>query len=88
MFLKQNFVQLPVVVIGDSKLFVFSSGEFMEMEDRISDRQAEVLAEFERRKRARQITVSTDDVEVKACLRSLGEPITVFGEGPAERRER
>ncbi|XP_065140264.1 U4/U6 small nuclear ribonucleoprotein Prp4 [Paramisgurnus dabryanus] len=65
-----------------------SSGEFMEMEDRISDRQAEVLAEFERRKRARQITVSTDDVEVKACLRSLGEPITLFGEGPAERRER
>lgn len=60
----------------------------MEMEDRVSERQAEVLAEFERRKRARQITVSTDDAEVKACLRALGEPITLFGEGPAERRER
>lgn len=60
----------------------------MEMEERVSERQAEVLAEFERRKRARQITVSTDDVEVKACLRALGEPITLFGEGPAERRER
>uniref|UniRef100_A0AAY4DZR3 Pre-mRNA processing factor 4 (PRP4)-like domain-containing protein n=1 Tax=Denticeps clupeoides TaxID=299321 RepID=A0AAY4DZR3_9TELE len=65
-----------------------SSGEAMEMEDRVSERQAEVLAEFERRKRARQITVSTDDAEVKACLRALGEPITLFGEGPAERRER
>ncbi|TRY81402.1 hypothetical protein DNTS_032836 [Danionella cerebrum] len=65
-----------------------SSGEVMEMEERVSERQAEVLAEFERRKRARQITVSTDDVEVKACLRALGEPITIFGEGPAERRER
>uniref|UniRef100_A0A671Q029 U4/U6 small nuclear ribonucleoprotein Prp4-like n=2 Tax=Sinocyclocheilus anshuiensis TaxID=1608454 RepID=A0A671Q029_9TELE len=65
-----------------------SSGESMEMEERVSERQAEVLAEFERRKRARQITVSTDDVEVKACLRALGEPITLFGEGPAERRER
>uniref|UniRef100_W5KH70 Pre-mRNA splicing tri-snRNP complex factor PRPF4 n=1 Tax=Astyanax mexicanus TaxID=7994 RepID=W5KH70_ASTMX len=65
-----------------------SSGESLEIEDRVNERQAEVLAEFERRKRARQITVSTDDAEVKACLRALGEPITLFGEGPAERRER
>lgn len=47
-----------------------------------------MLAEFERRRRARQITVSTDDAEVKAGLRALGEPITLFGEGPADRRER
>ena len=61
----------------------------MDIEDRaINERQAEVLADFERRKRARQIAVSTDDAEVKACLRALGEPITIFGEGPAERRER
>lgn len=65
-----------------------SSGETLEMEERVSERQMEVLAEFERRRRARQITVSTDDAEVKAGLRALGEPITVFGEGPADRRER
>ncbi|XP_030391393.1 U4/U6 small nuclear ribonucleoprotein Prp4 [Gopherus flavomarginatus] len=65
-----------------------TSGEVFDLEDHISERQAEVLAEFERRKRARQINVSTDDSEVKACLRALGEPITLFGEGPAERRER
>ncbi|XP_066569436.1 U4/U6 small nuclear ribonucleoprotein Prp4 [Amia ocellicauda] len=65
-----------------------SSGESLDLEERVSERQAEVLAEFERRKRARQINVSTDDAEVKACLRALGEPITLFGEGPAERRER
>nr|XP_054502423.1 U4/U6 small nuclear ribonucleoprotein Prp4 isoform X2 [Agelaius phoeniceus] len=65
-----------------------SSGEVFDLEDHMSERQAEVLAEFERRKRARQINVSTDDCEVKACLRALGEPITLFGEGPAERRER
>lgn len=60
----------------------------MEMEERVSERQQEALAEFERRRRARQITVSTDDAEVKAGLRALGEPITLFGEGPADRRER
>uniref|UniRef100_A0A673AV29 U4/U6 small nuclear ribonucleoprotein Prp4-like n=1 Tax=Sphaeramia orbicularis TaxID=375764 RepID=A0A673AV29_9TELE len=65
-----------------------SSGETMEMEERVSERQQEALAEFERRRRARQITVSTDDAEVKAGLRALGEPITLFGEGPADRRER
>ncbi|MGH0174504.1 UNVERIFIED_CONTAM: hypothetical protein FKN15_068193 [Acipenser sinensis] len=65
-----------------------ASGEAFDLEDHVSERQAEVLAEFERRKRARQINVSTDDSEVKACLRALGEPITLFGEGPAERRER
>jgi hypothetical protein len=37
---------------------------------------------------ARQIHVSTDDNEVKSNLRQLGEPICLFGEGPAERRER
>uniref|UniRef100_A0A8C7L6Z5 Pre-mRNA splicing tri-snRNP complex factor PRPF4 n=1 Tax=Oncorhynchus kisutch TaxID=8019 RepID=A0A8C7L6Z5_ONCKI len=65
-----------------------SSGESLELEERVTERQSEVLADFERRKRARQITVSTDDAEVKACLRALREPITLFGEGPAERRER
>uniref|UniRef100_G3PS33 Pre-mRNA processing factor 4 (PRP4)-like domain-containing protein n=1 Tax=Gasterosteus aculeatus aculeatus TaxID=481459 RepID=G3PS33_GASAC len=65
-----------------------SSGETLEMEERVSERQQDALAAFEQRRRARQITVSTDDAEVKAGLRALGEPITLFGEGPADRRER
>lgn len=65
-----------------------SVGDTFDIEDHISEHQAEVLAEFERRRRARQINVSTDDAEVRACLRALGEPVTLFGEGPAERRER
>ncbi|XP_077441990.1 U4/U6 small nuclear ribonucleoprotein Prp4 isoform X2 [Vanacampus margaritifer] len=65
-----------------------SSAETLELEDHVNERQQEALAEFERRRRARQITVSTDDTEVKAGLRALGEPITLFGEGPADRRER
>lgn len=47
-----------------------------------------LLEEFERRKRARLINVSTDDAEVKKNLRQLNEPICLFGEGPAERRKR
>ncbi|KAI0983321.1 hypothetical protein GJ496_001210 [Pomphorhynchus laevis] len=50
--------------------------------------QADMLAEFEKRKRARQIYVSTDDSEVKSNLRQLDEPTCLFGEGPADRRER
>jgi len=67
---------------------VHISNEYMELEDEMSkDRQA-LLEEFERRKKARQINVSTDDSEVKKHLRQLGEPICLFGEGPADRRTR
>ncbi|XP_046433071.1 U4/U6 small nuclear ribonucleoprotein Prp4 [Neodiprion virginianus] len=67
---------------------VHISNEYMELEDEMSkDRQA-LLEEFERRKKARQINVSTDDSEVKNNLRQLGEPICLFGEGPADRRSR
>ena len=60
----------------------------MELEEEMNrDRQA-LLEEFERRKRARQINVSTDDEEVKRNLRQLEEPICLFGEGPADRRSR
>lgn len=65
-----------------------SSGEVIEIDDDPSESHAELLAEFEKRRRARQIQVSTDDYEVKAHLRQLGHPICLFGEGPADRRER
>ncbi|QQP56971.1 U4/U6 small nuclear ribonucleoprotein Prp4 [Caligus rogercresseyi] len=52
------------------------------------DGKQEILAEFERRKRARSIAVPTDDEEIKRDLRTLGEPICLFGEGPADRRNR
>lgn len=54
----------------------------------IPDRQQELLAEFEKRKKARAIIVPTDDTQVKARLREFKEPICLFGEGPADRRER
>jgi len=36
----------------------------MSLEDKITQRQAEILAEFERKKKIRQIQVTTDDNEV------------------------
>lgn len=65
-----------------------SSGKTMDLEKEYEQSQAELLADFERRKKAKKIQVSTDDAEVKAHLRQLGEPICLFGEGPADRRER
>ncbi|XP_042910804.1 U4/U6 small nuclear ribonucleoprotein Prp4 [Parasteatoda tepidariorum] len=62
--------------------------EYMELEEEMNKEKQLLLEEFERRKKARQINVSTDDFEVKANLRQIGEPLCLFGEGPAERRER
>jgi U4/U6 small nuclear ribonucleoprotein PRP4 len=45
-----------------------------------------ILDELERKKKARTMAVPTDDNRVKARLREIGEPITLFGErvcGPA-----
>ncbi|XP_022909545.1 U4/U6 small nuclear ribonucleoprotein Prp4 [Onthophagus taurus] len=67
---------------------VHISNEYMELEDAMSKDKQALLEEFERRKKARSINVSTDDAEVKRNLRQLGEPICLFGEGPAERRNR
>ncbi|GAW00428.1 U4 U6 snRNP-specific spliceosomal protein [Lentinula edodes] len=47
-----------------------------------------ILNELERKKKARNIAVPTDDNRVRARLREIGEPITLFGERPADRRDR
>ncbi|KAJ8921763.1 hypothetical protein NQ315_008388 [Exocentrus adspersus] len=62
------------------------SSEYMELEEAMSRDKQALLEEFERRRKARSINVSTDDAEVKRNLRQLGEPICLFGEGPADRR--
>jgi len=67
---------------------VHVSDEYMDLEDEMSKDRAALLEEFERRKRARHIHVSTDDGQVRKNLRQLGEPICLFGEGPADRRTR
>ncbi|CAG9132975.1 unnamed protein product [Plutella xylostella] len=64
------------------------SSEYMDLEDEMSKDKKALLEEFERRRKARQLNVSTDDDEVRRSLRQLGEPVCLFGEGPAERRVR
>ena len=45
-----------------------------------TDRERAVMQELERKKKARSLAVPTDDNKVKARLREIGEPITLFGE--------
>lgn len=40
-----------------------------------------LLAELDRKKKARTMAVPTDDRSVKARLRAIGEPTVLFGEG-------
>ncbi|KII87359.1 hypothetical protein PLICRDRAFT_42987 [Plicaturopsis crispa FD-325 SS-3] len=47
-----------------------------------------ILDELERKKKARSMAVPTEDNRVKARLREIGEPITLFGERAADRRDR
>ncbi|KAH6915982.1 U4/U6 snRNP-specific spliceosomal protein [Coprinopsis sp. MPI-PUGE-AT-0042] len=47
-----------------------------------------IIDELERKKKARGIAAPTDDNKVKARLREIGEPITLFGERAADRRDR
>lgn len=65
--------------------------EVLDLSETSKDAQlqhAETLRRFEAQQRARTVTVPTDIEEVKAKLRELGHPVTLFGEGPADRRER
>jgi len=49
---------------------------------------AENIRKFETKKRARAIVVPTSVEEIKSKLREFHQPVTLFGEGPADRRER
>ncbi|CAJ0574095.1 unnamed protein product, partial [Mesorhabditis spiculigera] len=65
------------------------SGERMELDSSSTNNaEKQVLAEFERRKRARQLTLPTDDWQLKMKLRMLNQPICLFGEDIQDRRER
>ncbi|KAI9702113.1 MAG: hypothetical protein M1836_001457 [Candelina mexicana] len=52
------------------------------------EKASAILSQFSRRRRAAAIAVPTDDGRVRLRLRELGQPITLFGEGPGDRRDR
>lgn len=47
---------------------------------RDKEEQEKLLREFEMRRRIRGTVVPTDDSKVRQMLRTLGEPVTLFGE--------
>ncbi|KAF2634668.1 WD40 repeat-like protein [Massarina eburnea CBS 473.64] len=53
-----------------------------------NEKASEILSQFDRKRRAAQILVPTSERDVKAQLRARGEPITLFGEDAATRRDR
>lgn len=65
--------------------------EVMELSNESKDAQiqhAAILRKYESQKRGRTIVVPTAIDDVKSKLRELGKPVTLFGEGHADRRER
>ncbi|KAL7267355.1 hypothetical protein RUND412_010063 [Rhizina undulata] len=52
------------------------------------EKASAILSQMDRKKKAASILVPTDDARVRARLRELHEPITLFGEGPGDRRDR
>lgn len=57
-------------------------------DEREREQNALLHEQLERRKRMRSMAVPTDDGKVRERLRAYGEPITLFGEGPGDRRDR
>lgn len=51
-------------------------------------KQEELVKEIELRRQMKNLVVPTDDGKVRSTLRTLGEPITLFGEREMERRDR
>jgi hypothetical protein len=52
------------------------------------ERHAKLMQQVEAQRRARTISVPTLDADVRAKLREIGRPVTLFGEKPENRRDR
>ncbi|KAL1297581.1 hypothetical protein AAFC00_006144 [Neodothiora populina] len=61
---------------------------YMPNESGTNEKASAVLAQFTRKRNLAAVAVPTDDGKVRARLRELGEPITLFGERPEDRRDR
>ncbi|QSL64375.1 hypothetical protein MERGE_001676 [Pneumocystis wakefieldiae] len=77
-----------VQLVNNGTVLESLGSEALDQFNKCSEKERIILAEFERRQRIKSIYIPTDDGKVKAKLRELGKPITLFGEGPADRRDR
>lgn len=62
--------------------------EISEESRQVRERQEKAMQELLMKRRAAALAVPTNDMAVRARLRRLGEPITLFGEREMERRDR
>ena len=62
--------------------------ELSESSRAAQEKHAIALIQLEAARRARTMYIPTDPAEIKARLRELSLPITLFGEGPGDRRDR
>lgn len=62
--------------------------EITEESRQVRERQEKAMRELMMKRRAAALAVPTNDMAVRARLRRLGEPITLFGEREMERRDR
>lgn len=62
--------------------------EISEESKQVRERQEKAMQELLMKRRAAALAVPTNDMAVRARLRRLGEPITLFGEREMERRDR
>ena len=53
-----------------------------------AEEHAKLVAQVDKLATVRAMVISTNDEHVRVRLRNLGHPITLFGEGPGERRDR
>lgn len=69
-------------------LLALDKDYYMPTEGGGNEKASAVLAQFTRKRNLAAVAVPTDDGKVRARLRELGEPITLFGERPEDRRDR
>lgn len=62
--------------------------EISEESRQVRERQEKAIQDLLMKRRAAALAVPTNDMAVRARLRRLGEPITLFGEREMERRDR
>lgn len=89
-FLGKDAIELGIRA-GNINIAGRSRVEMMDLNQESLEAQiqhADTIRKFETQKRARSIVVPTSVEDVKQKLRELGQPITLFGEGPGDRRER